>query len=1288
MRLIWTLGVLMLISTFSRAALIVSNGTGGGDWTIGTTWAGGVAPIATDDVHILATDVVTFPSNRTCVNFTLDGTLNFTTNTRTLTVNGNFTTAANAIVIGGGTNRIMNVSGTFTVPTGTTADIQGIGLTVSSNGIIDGTLRFSTNAAGTKTFSNDFIVNNGGSIVFDVAEGLNVTGNLTANGTCSLLSGTANGSFNVNGNTTFAAGSDVTLANGTIATTGVGNVFGNINITNTAGNKNFISHLNLNNGSSINFTAGETLQCSGNLTLSGSVSISGSATGIVNVSNNASVSAGASVNWGRAAWTVNGNLVVDGAVLSTNTNGNFNFNSSVDINNAGSLSFNATRTVTIGSQLNLYPGSTLGNGSASGNVTVTGDVNVNTGGTTIINHVTLTSNSNFSILGTAVLDASGNNFVLDLYGNWINSSTAPSPFIEGNSIVSFLSAVAAQSITVTGANENFYAVVFNNTSGLNPAITTNKDLIISGEVDLLSGIVDLAGNDITVNSVVSAAATCSFSAGQIITSVAGSSISIQDDASDLLIVDFTGTDIGDATNSIPLTVNTGRSCYEDLEIYGVASLTKTLNTDDVCTGGNIFHHAVTFTATSTASRWRMGDGASAQPDIFYGNATFNANATAGSNNNFIIGANSLGNEYYGTTTFSSTTLGGFYIGRSNGTGNNSHTFHGPVVINVAFDGNVVLGDAAATNTSTIVLESTIQLNSTATSIGDIYVGSISGFSTITFNVNGRIIDGNILGATNIYFNSITQNNALANNTTSGAATASTIYVGNSLAANACVFNGNVTFVSPNITLRGSTFNGTNSFQANGITNFTSYGGNTFNGNTTFINNGTGYWRLANNASDDFNANATFNQISSGALAPAYGFDCTFAGNITTINNPITFAAGAGRVILDGTTNQFLSGVSPTCARMRVNKSSGTLTQNWSTLTITNEFDFLAGILTIAPTNMLIFNDNSNAINESSNSFADGMVRKIGNDAFDFPVGDNGEYARISISAPTNAAHFFTAEYFNANPDLVPYDITSKDVTLNNISTCEYWILDRGAATTSNVTVTLTWDTRSCGVTDPATLAVARWNGSTWKDHGNGGTLGTPASGSIVTSGVVTSFSPFTLASYSSLNPLPVELTEFSATPKISTVELKWTTKSESGTKNFIVQRSMDGEYWQDLLIEPASGNSSSELNYSRLDESPLGGVSYYRLKIVDADGEFDLSEIEQVEFKNASTSLIYPNPSNGIINLYNTSTGLKIYNVTGEILYSSSGQYHDVSYLPDGVYVGALLDNFGNILYTKIVIEK
>ena len=107
---------------------------------------------------------------------------------------------------------------------------------------------------------------------------------------------------------------------------------------------------------------------------------------------------------------------------------------------------------------------------------------------------------------------------------------------------------------------------------------------------------------------------------------------------------------------------------------------------------------------------------------------------------------------------------------------------------------------------------------------------------------------------------------------------------------------------------------------------------------------------------------------------------------------------------------------------------------------------------------------------------------------------------------------------------------------------------------------------------------------------------------------------FTIGTTNSATPLPIELTYFNAAPINRMVQLKWQTASERNNDYYTVECSANGTDWKTVGSISAAGNSTSELNYTLYDEEPTIGVSYYRLKQTDYDGQYTYSEIKAVRF--------------------------------------------------------------------------
>jgi hypothetical protein len=87
-------------------------------------------------------------------------------------------------------------------------------------------------------------------------------------------------------------------------------------------------------------------------------------------------------------------------------------------------------------------------------------------------------------------------------------------------------------------------------------------------------------------------------------------------------------------------------------------------------------------------------------------------------------------------------------------------------------------------------------------------------------------------------------------------------------------------------------------------------------------------------------------------------------------------------------------------------------------------------------------------------------------------------------------------------------------------------------------------------------------------------------------------------------PLPVELLYFNARKEDETVFLKWATAAERNNRGFEVERSADGVHWTSLVWMPSlSSNTTRQQEYALLDEHPLRGLNYYRLRQIDRNGK-------------------------------------------------------------------------------------
>lgn len=190
-------------------------------------------------------------------------------------------------------------------------------------------------------------------------------------------------------------------------------------------------------------------------------------------------------------------------------------------------------------------------------------------------------------------------------------------------------------------------------------------------------------------------------------------------------------------------------------------------------------------------------------------------------------------------------------------------------------------------------------------------------------------------------------------------------------------------------------------------------------------------------------------------------------------------------------------------------------------------------------------------------------------------------------------------------------------------------------------------------------------------------------------------------------PLPVELTNFSISPKGNSALLSWSTSNEVNNYGFYVERTSNkaNSFWENVGFILGSGYSNSPQSYYFLDSSISSGKYYYRLKQVDNDGQYAYSPIVHFDNidkpKNYALFQNYPNPFNPSTRIrysipQDGFVTLKIYNSLGEEIKTivnqsqNSGQYEvdlNASNLAGGIYFYELRCN-DFIQVRKLVVIK
>ncbi|MFK7922378.1 MAG: PKD domain-containing protein [Bacteroidia bacterium] len=186
--------------------------------------------------------------------------------------------------------------------------------------------------------------------------------------------------------------------------------------------------------------------------------------------------------------------------------------------------------------------------------------------------------------------------------------------------------------------------------------------------------------------------------------------------------------------------------------------------------------------------------------------------------------------------------------------------------------------------------------------------------------------------------------------------------------------------------------------------------------------------------------------------------------------------------------------------------------------------------------------------------------------------------------------------------------------------------------------------------------------------------------------------------------LPVEYASFEVAQNNGDVILDWATLSEQNNDRFEVMRSVDQTNWEAVGAVLAQSGNAATKNYQFADRQAASLAAdkiYYQLKQIDYNGSSDLSEIRSVKLEALSQMLVFPNPTQGQLNLIlpqleagNVSIilhdiqGREIYQIGRESDGNSANQLYSMTLpqLKSGVYLLRVKTN-KQTFNTKVVVD-
>jgi hypothetical protein len=184
--------------------------------------------------------------------------------------------------------------------------------------------------------------------------------------------------------------------------------------------------------------------------------------------------------------------------------------------------------------------------------------------------------------------------------------------------------------------------------------------------------------------------------------------------------------------------------------------------------------------------------------------------------------------------------------------------------------------------------------------------------------------------------------------------------------------------------------------------------------------------------------------------------------------------------------------------------------------------------------------------------------------------------------------------------------------------------------------------------------------------------------------------------------LPVELLEFKGQTEPLANVLNWTTAQEEQMSHFVVEKSV-GQSQKFIAIgeqKATNGGGKTPQYYSFTDTKP-NTLDYYRLKMVDLDGQFKYSKTISIARRNDTKIDYYPNPAKHVFHVqlevknYKT-VKIDILDMSGKIIATQSKNrdrgdntsfVFNVENFPNGVYTAAATID-GIQSFHKITVAK
>ncbi len=139
--------------------------------------------------------------------------------------------------------------------------------------------------------------------------------------------------------------------------------------------------------------------------------------------------------------------------------------------------------------------------------------------------------------------------------------------------------------------------------------------------------------------------------------------------------------------------------------------------------------------------------------------------------------------------------------------------------------------------------------------------------------------------------------------------------------------------------------------------------------------------------------------------------------------------------------------------------------------------------------------------------------------------------------------------------------------------------------------------------------------------------------------------------------LPVNIISFTAQRSGRANKLSWTTAQEVNTSYYVIEHSTDGRHYSSIGQVAATGSSNG--NYTFTDYTPVLGINFYRLRIMETNGSSKLSAVRSVRNEGTADVAVYPNPAKDYMMVNITSditdkAAITVSDMSGKLVYTSN----------------------------------